>query len=59
MAICPHCHTTDKNFFAPRCHACNSDTGFFEQVFFSTFYSAIQIGLFIFILYVLKIAIYG
>jgi hypothetical protein len=55
MAICPHCHTTDKNFFAPRCHACNSDTGFFEQVFFSTFYGAVQIVTVIFIFWIISL----
>ena len=32
MAICPECHTTDKPFFAPRCHACNSEIGFWYQL---------------------------
>ncbi len=32
MAICPKCHTMDKNFFAGKCHACNSGVGFFEQI---------------------------
>jgi hypothetical protein len=54
MAICPHCHTTDKNFFAPRCHACNSDVGFIEQVFFSTFYGAVQLFALVVIFYILK-----
>lgn len=31
MAICPNCHRTDKNFFAPYCHSCNAYTGFWEQ----------------------------
>ena len=32
MAICPECHTRDKPFFAPRCHACNSEIGFWYQL---------------------------
>jgi hypothetical protein len=31
MAICPNCHVKDKNFFAPKCHACNTPVGFIEQ----------------------------
>ena len=55
MAICPHCHTNDKNFFAPRCHACNSDIGFLEQVFFSVFYGTVQIATFIFIIWFISL----
>ena len=33
MAICPECHTKDKPFWAPRCHACNSYIGFWYQLF--------------------------
>ena len=39
MAICPSCHTMDKNFFAPQCHACNEPIGFFEQCFISLAYN--------------------
>jgi hypothetical protein len=31
MAICINCHTTDKGFFAPRCHACNEECSFLMQ----------------------------
>jgi hypothetical protein len=31
MALCINCHTTDKGFFAPRCHACNEECGFLLQ----------------------------
>ena len=39
MSICPNCHTMDKNFFAPKCHACNTPVGFFEQCFISLTYN--------------------
>ena len=32
MAICPNCHTMDKGFFAPKCHSCNTEVGFIEQM---------------------------
>jgi hypothetical protein len=35
MAFCPKCHTTDKGFWAPKCHACNSPVGFIEQCIYS------------------------
>ena len=59
MAICPSCQTQDKNFFAPRCHACNSDIGFIEQVFFSVFYGVVQIATVAFLFYVISIMISG
>ena len=31
MAVCINCHTMDKGFFAPRCHACNEECGFLLQ----------------------------
>ena len=39
MAICINCHTMDKSFFAPRCHACNEESGFFEQIWASLIYN--------------------
>jgi len=39
MAICINCHTTDKGFFAPRCHACNEECGFWLQVLSSLVYN--------------------
>jgi hypothetical protein len=51
MAICPHCHVMDKNFFAPKCHACNTPVGFFEQVFASLLFNTVVLGGFVFILW--------
>ena len=31
MSVCPHCHQMDKNFFAEKCHNCNTYVGFIEQ----------------------------
>jgi len=35
MALCIHCHTWDKGFFAPRCSECNQEVGFLLQCFTS------------------------
>ena len=40
MSICPECHTLDKNFFAPKCHACNTEVGFLMQCAASLVYTA-------------------
>ena len=44
MSMCPACHTMDKGFFAPVCHSCNHEIGFFQQVTVSTIYCTVQIG---------------
>ena len=41
MALCPNCHQMDKNFFAPRCHNCNTEVGFGEQVAHSLVYTVV------------------
>ena len=47
MAICPECFTKDKSFFAGRCHACNSEIGFFRQVIAQLIYVTVALGGFI------------
>jgi len=44
MAICAHCHTMDKSFFAPVCHACNNYTPFLHQVWYSTLFTTVVLG---------------
>ena len=44
MSICPHCHQMDKNFFAPVCHNCNNEVGFFEQCVHSLVYTVVYVG---------------
>jgi hypothetical protein len=44
MAICPECHTMDKNFFAPKCHACNTPVGFINQCIVSLMYNVVFFG---------------
>lgn len=44
MAICINCHTTDKGFFAPRCHACNEECGFLMQCLASLVYTVTYVG---------------
>ena len=45
MAICPECNTTDKPFFARRCHSCNQEIGFWRQTFaMYLFYGTVFIG---------------
>jgi hypothetical protein len=39
MSLCPECFVKDKNFFAPRCHACNSEIGFIRQCVWSFVWS--------------------
>ena len=45
MAICPNCHQTDKNFFAPQCHNCNSVIPFMQQVGYSITYAVVSYGI--------------
>ena len=47
MALCPACFVTDKNFFAPKCHACNTRIPFLVQVVYSMLATAITFGVFI------------
>lgn len=51
MAICPNCHVHDKNFFAGKCHACNTPVGFIEQCLTSLVWWATYIGLGWFVLW--------
>jgi hypothetical protein len=44
MAMCPNCHTPDKNFFAGQCHACNSEIGFIEQCIVSLIFFGVKAG---------------
>ena len=59
MAICINCHTMDKGFFAPRCHACNEECGFLEQVLASTIYNTVYIGGMIGVFYFILWLIFG
>ena len=43
MSVCMHCHTMDKNFFAPICHACNNETGFLMQCAFSLMWTVVTV----------------
>ena len=55
MAVCINCHTTDKGFFAPRCHACNQECSFLVQcvasIVWTATYVGSMLGLFYFILW--------
>jgi len=51
MAICPNCHVKDKNFFAGKCHACNTPVGFIEQILHSLMWTTVNLGMFIFFFY--------
>jgi len=42
MAMCPNCHTADKNFWAGQCHACNSEIGFIEQCIVSLIFFSVK-----------------
>lgn len=42
MAICPACHTPDKNFFAPQCHACNEEIPLMQQILVSLIFLIIK-----------------
>ena len=42
MAVCPECHTPDKNFFAPRCHACNSEIPLIQQIIVSLIFFSVK-----------------
>jgi hypothetical protein len=53
MAICPNCHTMDKGFFAPKCHACNTPVGFFEQILMSFLYNATIVIGFLFLVWLI------
>jgi hypothetical protein len=59
MAVCPNCHTQDKNFFAGKCHACNTDVGFIEQCMISLVWTATQIGVLVGLFYFAKWLITG
>jgi hypothetical protein len=39
MSLCPECFVKDKNFFASKCHACNSEVGFLRQCTWSFVWS--------------------
>lgn len=49
MAICPDCHSPDKNFFAPRCHNCNAEITMWEQIGVSLIFFTVKAlgGLFV------------
>ena len=53
MAVCPNCHTMDKNFFAGQCHACNSEIGFIEQCVISLVWTVTQITVTVGLIYFL------
>ena len=59
MAICPYCQTHDKNFFAGKCHACNTPVGFFEQVFTSLVWTATYVGGTIFFIWLAFEVLFG
>jgi hypothetical protein len=42
MAICPNCHTPDKNFFAPACHACNEQIPLIQQIIVSLIFLSVK-----------------
>lgn len=42
MAICPNCHTPDKNFFAPACHACNEQIPLIQQIIVSLIFFSVK-----------------
>jgi len=44
MSLCPNCHTKDKEFFAPKCHACNTPVGFIEQCLHSLLWTVTQVA---------------
>jgi len=44
MALCPACHQTDKNFFAPQCHNCNEIIPFLQQVGYSITFTLVSYG---------------
>jgi len=46
MALCPACFKTDKEFFAPKCHACNTRIPFLVQVVYSFLYGVLTLGFF-------------
>jgi hypothetical protein len=39
MSLCPECFVKDKNFFASKCHACNSEVSFLRQCTWSFVWS--------------------
>jgi hypothetical protein len=47
MALCPACFKTDKEFFASKCHACNTRIPFLVQCFYSAAYGLLALGGFI------------
>ena len=51
MAICPECFVKDKEFWAPRCHACNQPIGFWQQCFSSWIYGTTTLLLFVFVVW--------
>ena len=57
MSVCPECFTHDKNFFAGRCHACNSEIGFIRQcltsLLWTTTYAVVGLGTTFFILWLI------
>jgi len=59
MAICINCHTMDKGFFAPRCHACNEECGFLMQCAASLVATTVYVGTILFAFYLLILWISG
>ena len=53
MAVCPNCHTKDKNFFAGQCHACNSQIGFIEQCIISLVWTVTEVAVVVGIIWLL------
>jgi uncharacterized protein (DUF983 family) len=43
MSLCPYCQSRDKEFFADKCHNCNTEVSFGEQVAGSAIYTAVTV----------------
>lgn len=59
MAICPNCHTPDKEFFALKCHECNTPVGLGEQIMVSLVWTLTMWGIVLGVLYFSFRAIVG
>ena len=57
MAVCPNCHQMDKNFFAPQCHNCNEQVGFWEQVGHSLLFTVVSYGVMALGMYIIWLAL--
>lgn len=53
MSLCPYCQSKDKEFFAAKCHNCNTEVTMGEQITGSVVYTLCQVGVIVGVIFLL------